>query len=383
MILMTGAVFLVAIAVCIVAAYAMWLITARRAAPVMRPAMMVPRVLIVVPVFDEAPLIVAKLENLAVLIDAHELCRVVIADGGSTDGTIPLIREWIAARPRFALRETQLRNKTAQLNDAMLLSEGEPWVLVTDADALLAADTLPRLLAVAADPTIGVVGARVRPTAAHALESLHWRATDWLREREFERGSAAIVAAPCYLLRRELLVDLPTDVIADDVHVACRAMRTGLRVGHSDVVVQELRSPRAIVALLRHKYRKADAYLREIARFLPALSRMPQPMRAIFLWRAALLTVVPLCGIGGGIASAVVLTGTYPLALAVSAVAFALTFPFAPARAIARGIALAAVLAAVSALALLTYPFSRQAASFPKIVQPWEYRMPDEAPSIE
>jgi hypothetical protein len=44
----------------------------------------------------------------------------------------------------------------------------------------------------------------------------------------------------------------------------------------------------------------------------------------------------------------------------------------------ARGAALAAVLAAVSAAALIAYPFSRQSASFPKILQPSEYPLPDE-----
>ncbi|HEX9986218.1 MAG TPA: glycosyltransferase family 2 protein, partial [Thermoanaerobaculia bacterium] len=191
------------------------------------------------------------------------------------------------------------------------------------------------------------------PTSAHALEALHWRATDWLRAREADRGSAAIVAAPCYLARRELLAAMPSDTVADDVHVACRAMLAGQRVGHADATVLELRSPRSLGALLRHKYRKADAYLREIVRFLPSAPRIASPMRAIFLWRAALLTLVPLLGTLAGIAF--ILDGAFE-----AGVAIALLLALKPMR-------LAAVLAAVSAVALLTYPFSRQAASFPKI----------------
>jgi cellulose synthase/poly-beta-1,6-N-acetylglucosamine synthase-like glycosyltransferase len=254
----------------------------------------------------------------------------------------------------FELLSTTHRNKTAQLTAALHAYPEAPWILVTDADALLPADTLERLLdVVAADPRIGVVGARVRPTSAHALEALHWKATDWLRERESDRGSAAIVAAPCYLARREFLASMPIDTVADDVHVACRAMVAGQRVGHADATVLELRSPRSLGALLRHKYRKADAYLREIVRFLPSAPRIASPMRAVFLWRAALLTVVPLLGTLAGVAF--ILAGALE-----AAVAIALLLALKPMR-------LAAVLAAVSAVALLTYPFSRQAASFPKI----------------
>jgi hypothetical protein len=366
------AIGLLAASVAIVAAYAAWLMTSRhRVVERVTPAERSP-VLIVVAVYDEAPLIERKLANLVALTWPWR--RIVIVDGGSTDGTLGTIRRWIASHPDFALLETQRRSKTAQLSDALAAYRDESWVLVTDADALLEPDTLERLFdVVASDESVSVVGTRVRPTSAHALESLHWRATDWLRAREYDRGSAAIVAAPCYLARREHLA-LPHDAIADDVHVACSAMLAGRRVGQSDATVLELRSPRSLHGLLRHKYRKGDAYLREIMRFLPLAGRMPAPMRTIFLWRAALLTIVPLLSAVGGIAlaTAVVLQWGVQGMLLLLAPALLLDIPPA------RGAALAAVLAAVSAAALFSYPFSRQAASFPKILQPSEYPLSDE-----
>lgn len=311
--------------------------------------------MIVLPVFDEAALIERKLENLANL--TYPNVQIVIVDGGSTDGTLGRATRWIAGRENIALLETHHRNKTAQLNAALDAYPGAEWILVTDADAVLASDAIERLLEVAhADPQVGIVGASVRPDAAHALESLHWRATDWLRDHEYDRGTAGIVAGPCYLARREFLAALPADAVADDVHVACRAMAAGRRVGHAATLVLELRSPRTLTALLRHKYRKADAYLREIMRF--AGQRMP----AVFLWRAALLTIVPLLATLGGLALA-------PIAAAI------LALLYVTARPLARGVALAIVLAAVSAAAVIMLPFSRQDASFPKI-----YQLPDEAP---
>jgi cellulose synthase/poly-beta-1,6-N-acetylglucosamine synthase-like glycosyltransferase len=346
----------------IVAAYALWLMRGHpsRGTTGTRPA----DVLIVVPMFDEAPLIERKLANLASLKIPR---RVVVVDGGSTDGSIDIVRDWIAGRGNFSLLETAHRNKTAQLNDALRLNPAEEWILVTDADALLEPETLEQMLdVVAADARMGVVGSHVRPAAAHELESLHWRATGWLRARESGRGSAGIVAAPCYLAHRDVLAHMPEDTLADDVHVTCRAMLAGRRVGHApDAIVVELRSPRTLPALLRHKYRKADAYLREIIRFLPDVRRIPRPMRTIFLWRAALLTIVPLLGIVGGLA-AIVLLSTSIIGVAMIAM-FLLILPAA------RACALAALLAAVSAAALLMHPFSRQQASFPKILRPSEY----------
>ena len=302
-------------------------------------------VTVVVPVFDEASLVSRKVADIRSL--TYPRCRVLFVDGGSTDGTPELIPgEW--------LLRTHLRDKTAQLSAALRVSDSE-WVLVTDADAALPSDAIERLLD-CTDESIGVVGARVLPRDAHAIESLHWQLSDRLRELESSRGSAGIVTAPCYLVRRSLIADLPSDTIADDVHVACRAMASGLRVVRAPLDVLELRSPRTLRDLLRHKSRKADAYLREVFRFLPAAARMTGPMRAIFLWRAALLTIVPLLWT---VAAGLALIAAPLLALLATAVVFIVP----PARAAA----LALLLAAVSSAALLTYPFSRQAASFPKI----------------
>ena len=74
----------------IVAAYAWWLMRGR---PSHGDAGSRPDdVLIVVPMFDEAPLIERKLDNLAALTIPR---RVVIVDGGSTDGSIDIVRDWI------------------------------------------------------------------------------------------------------------------------------------------------------------------------------------------------------------------------------------------------------------------------------------------------
>lgn len=346
----------------IVIAYAWWLMRGRPSQGVARSRP--DDVLIVVPMFDEAPLIERKLANLAALTVPR---RVVIVDGGSTDGSISIVRDWISGREAFTLLETSHRNKTAQLNDALRLNPSEEWILVTDADALLEVETLERMLDVAAaDARVAVVGSHVRPSAAHALESLHWSATDWLRARESDRGSAGIVAAPCYLAHRDVLAHMPDDTLADDVHVTCRAMLAGRRIGHAgDAAVVELRSPRTLRALVRHKYRKADAYLREIVRFVPEARRIPRPMRTIFLWRAALLTLVPLLGVAGGIAAVV----TSIQSIVAAAIVATLLFVIRP----LRGFALAALLVAVSAAALVMHPFSRQQASFPKILRASEY----------
>lgn len=342
-----------------------------------------PAVLIVVPVLNEASLIERKLANLAGLSYPPSLRRIVIVDGGSSDGTSAAVERAIAGGAVCELVDTSLRSKTAQINEALRRHPTADWILVTDADAMLAPGTLTTLVSMAADSAVGVVGTRVRPAAAHALESLHWRVTDWLRQRECDRGSAALVAGPCYLTRRAFIAGLPLDAIAEDVHVPVRAMLAGARVAHADVTVLELRSPRTFRDLLRHKRRKGDAYLREIVRFLPAAGRLPRPMREIFLWRAALLTIVPLmAALGAGAAIIGAAVHGVPVARSpewlAAATAVAAVLRLAPVRGAARVAALAAALTGISAFVLITYPFSRQSPCLPKIGQACDYGLADE-----
>lgn len=230
----------------------------------------------------------------------------------------------------FTVIHTTLRDKTAQIAAALSACADTEWVLVTDVDARTDADIIEQLLDVAAlEPSTGVIGTPVQPHNAHPLERLHWRFADWLREHEFRCGSASIVAGPCYLARRELVAGMPPDTVADHVHVACRAMAAGLRVGFR---------------------------------------------RRVFLWRAALMIGAPVAA--AAVCAAIVTafnTGLFAAPqIIVPLLAALLALASSRGRYAAQFAALATILVCASVAALVTYPFSRQTASFPKVLDPAE-----------
>jgi cellulose synthase/poly-beta-1,6-N-acetylglucosamine synthase-like glycosyltransferase len=324
---------------------------------------------VLLPVYEEAALIAEKLGDLAALEYPDGLLRFLVLDGGSRDRTVESIVTFSARDARFNLVRTGLANKVAQLNAGLRRSR-TGWVLVTDADARLEPDTLLRLMCAAlGDRSLGVVGPPVMPVDAHPVERLHWTLSNWLRHREDRCGSASMVAGPCYLFRREVLDAFPEDVVADDVHVACRAAMAGLRTAIAGPVVEEVRTPRTVISLVVHKVRKTDAYLREVFRFLPAAHRMSRPMRAVFLWRAAVLTIAPMLAV---VAGALICLGTNAGIIATVLIVAVLAAGGGPGW-LSRGAAvslLPAVLAVTSFVALLAQPFSRQTASYPKVAQP-------------
>jgi cellulose synthase/poly-beta-1,6-N-acetylglucosamine synthase-like glycosyltransferase len=335
------------------------------------------RVGILVPVRDEAAWIRDKLHNLAKLVEPSGGLEFWIVDGGSRDGTAEEVETFCTRDARFRLLRDVPGGKIAQLDAALSCCDTD-WVLVTDADASMPAHSVIELLANARSADdIGAVGVPVRPHAAHLLERMHWSELNASRAAEARVGSAALVTGPCYLFRRELLPrGFPSGVVADDVHVALTAAAARMRVGFAEnVLVTELRSPATIVELFHHKVRKADAYLREVVRFLPLLASFPARARTIFLWRAAQMTLFPAVALAMIVSAAALVAAagapTVRTMVVLGAVLFAADSLSAQARGrdprLAPAAGLAVMLALVLATVLLTMPFARRTAHYPKV----------------
>ena len=333
------------------------------------PARELPPVDVIVAVLNEAHLIDAKLAELDAIDYPADRLRLVVVDGGSSDGTREAIAAHAAADDRWLPVMTTVASKTAQLNEAMRRTQA-PWILVTDTDARVPADTLKRMLEAAArDPRVGVVGTTIVPDRPHPLDGWHWRVSNWIRRFEHRaQGTSGLVGGPCYLFRRALVDHFPADVVADDVHAVCRAATRGARTAIVDSKVKELRVAASLLPWYGHKVRRTLAYLREVFRFAPSLFHMPAPMRAVLLWRALALTLVPAAAIAAG--WVVATTGGTPWFAggAVLLLAGAL-----PGSGRLRGLqqtltatALPLWIFLITLTALVLYPFVRQSASYPR-----------------
>jgi cellulose synthase/poly-beta-1,6-N-acetylglucosamine synthase-like glycosyltransferase len=277
------------------AAYVLWLARARPgAAPRDDADTECPPLDVIVAVFNERRLLPGKLENLSRLVYPGGRLRFIIVDGASTDGTRELALAWARRDARFQVLATAGPGKAVQLNLGLGHAQA-PWIVVTDVDARMRADTLWRLMvAVAREPALGLVGSPVMPVNVHPAEQMYWRLLNWLRLHEWRRGSASMVMAPCYAFRRSLIDRLPENVVSDDVHVAWRIGSLGYAIGLAGPVVHEVRGPATARGLFRQKCRRGAAILREVLRFVPGAGGMTPSLRAAFLARTACFIVGPL-----------------------------------------------------------------------------------------
>lgn len=275
-----------------------------------------PSIDVIVPVYNEAATIRAKLSDLAELDYPRACLRVIVVDGQSDDGTAELVERW--NRPdefRVEVLRSEAVGKPAQVTAGLERIRTE-WVLVTDADARLPHGVLKSMVELAqADERVGLVGTPIHPMGDNPFDRAHWTMANWLRRLERKWGTAGLVVGPCYLARRELLAALGWGTVVDDVYVSCRALLGGYRIELTSLPVRELRAPVGGRELLRHKLRKAMGYLRETARALPHAEARNFATSIMVLWRAGLLVGLPLA-LWGGVAVAVARFGWSDTAVA-------------------------------------------------------------------
>ena len=246
-----------------------------------------PRLSIVVPTYNEIEQISQKLANLRALDYPRELLEVVFVDGGSNDGTVEWLEEELVEEFGCRVERSPLGGKIQQLNHVLPSLRGE-IVVNTDADALLETDAARWLAAeFASQPEVWLVGAYCRPTdTAYRIDRYYWDAQNKARFMEARAATASIVVAPCYAFRRELLDQFPDDVVADDIYIAFVCHLAGKGTIYSRYArAVELRNPHNLSEFLPHKFRKANAFLRECLRFLYRLPEMSGYCRMMLVTR--------------------------------------------------------------------------------------------------
>jgi len=249
---------------------------------------------VLVPCYNEEKFIREKVENLRTLKYDPEKLEVVFLDGSSTDATVQVIEEGIKDLPNFRVIQTGTRGKTKQLNFFLPQAEGE-IIVNTDVDGRLEDEALLEIVReFASDENVAVVGGYVMPAQCSPLEREYWKLQNHARVLEATACSASIVVGVCYAFRNGLIRKFPEDVVADDIYVAFEAASRGKRVVYSPAVkVYELRSAQTMGEFLRHKFRKSNAYMVELLRFLPKVFKMPRKWLFIYLNKVLQLLLIP------------------------------------------------------------------------------------------
>jgi cellulose synthase/poly-beta-1,6-N-acetylglucosamine synthase-like glycosyltransferase len=193
-----------------------------------------PAVTVVIPCYNEAGHVAAKIANLRAADYPPEKIEVVVVSDGSGDRTVDVAR---AAADVRVVSWLGRRGKAAALNAGLRAARGDVIVL-TDANARVEAGALRALVTPFADRTVGAVCGEQVIGAGAAGERFYWRYEAFLKRREAALGSVVGADGSLYAVRRELFRPLPEDrLIMDDFFVSLAVVAAGRRLAYSPTAV--------------------------------------------------------------------------------------------------------------------------------------------------
>jgi cellulose synthase/poly-beta-1,6-N-acetylglucosamine synthase-like glycosyltransferase len=200
-----------------------------------------PAITLVMPAYNEAAFIAAKLRNLAALDYPRDRLMVILACDGCTDGTAAIalatLREPDCAGLRAEVRDlAPNRGKLGVLNEAIgALPPG--IVALSDISAMLPPDALRRAAAHFADARLGAVGGTyVLERAGSAGEAKYWQYQVAVKRGEAALGAPLGLHGAFWAFRREAWHPLPPDTINDDFLWPAGMAEQGWRIAYDETI---------------------------------------------------------------------------------------------------------------------------------------------------
>jgi cellulose synthase/poly-beta-1,6-N-acetylglucosamine synthase-like glycosyltransferase len=230
-----------------------------------------PAVSVLVPAYNEGPLLERALTSL-MLLDYPEY-EVLVIDDGSRDDTLRLAAEWEGQRGTGEFRVITKSNggKASALNAGIAHSK-HPLVFCMDADSYLEPQTLRRAARHFADPAVGAVAGNVKVENRNSLIT-RLQALEYIEGLNMPRRAQGFVAAvnivpgPVGMFRREALEEVggyDADTFAEDADLTLKMMEAGWRVLYEDAAIAWSEAPERWIDLVQQRYRWTRGILQAI-----------------------------------------------------------------------------------------------------------------------
>ncbi len=191
-----------------------------------------PEVTLLIAAYNEEDCIAGKMCNCRALQYPADKIHFVWVTDGSTDSTPDRLREY---PENTVLHEDQRRGKSAALNRAMQYVS-TPYVVMTDANTILNAECIYRIIRKFDDPEVGCVCGEKRVLSedgsAAGTEGIYWKYECALKKLDDRLYSTMGAVGELIAIRRPLWEDIEPDVLVDDMILSMGIVRKGYRIAY-------------------------------------------------------------------------------------------------------------------------------------------------------
>jgi len=185
-----------------------------------------PPVTLLIAAYNEADVLAEKLENSLGQDYPTDHLRVVVVADGSTDATRAISESYVSRRV-VTYFQPERQGKVAAVNRVMPFLT-DPIVVFTDANSMLAPDSLRMLVRHFADPAVAAVAGEKQVQGGG--EGLYWRYESFLKRSDSAVSSVMGAAGELFALRRTLFSPPEADSIIEDFVLSMRLVQAGWRV---------------------------------------------------------------------------------------------------------------------------------------------------------
>jgi len=222
-----------------------------------------PRVAVLIPSYNEEKVIVRTIRS--VLNSDYANLRVIVIDDGSKDDTAEVARQAYAAEiaaGRVTVLEKANGGKAAALNYA-LEHVDEPYYVGIDADTVIAADAISKLIPHFEDAGIGAVAGNAKVGNRVNLWT-RWQALEYITSQNFERRALDLfhvvtvvpgaIGAWCTAAVKKA-GGYPVNTVAEDADLTMSLLEQGLKVVYEDRSLAFTEAPIDAKGLMRQRFR--------------------------------------------------------------------------------------------------------------------------------
>jgi cellulose synthase/poly-beta-1,6-N-acetylglucosamine synthase-like glycosyltransferase/peptidoglycan/xylan/chitin deacetylase (PgdA/CDA1 family)/spore germination protein YaaH len=240
-----------------------------------------PRVAVLVPAYNEETVIVRTIRS--VLNSDYKNLHVIVIDDGSSDRTYDVAREAYAAEiaaGRVQVMTKANGGKAAALNFALDHLTEEIYVGI-DADTVIAADAISKLIPHFEDPRIGAMAGNAKVGNRVNLWT-RWQALEYITSQNFERRAldlfhvVTVVPGAIGAWRTgpvKTAGGYPLNTVAEDADLTMNLLEQGLRVDYEDRSLAFTEAPIDAKGLMRQRFRWSFGTLQAVWKHRAAFIR--------------------------------------------------------------------------------------------------------------
>jgi len=219
-----------------------------------------PKVSVIVPAYNEEVNAVRTVDYL--LNSTYPNIEVIFVDDGSKDSTFEKVNSAFKDNSRVRVLTKPNGGKAAALNFGIEQASGEILVCI-DADTILPADAITKMIPYFADEKVGAVAGNVR--VGNTLNMLtNWQSIEYTTSQNFDRRAYdsvnAILVVPGAIgaFRKSAMQDIDgftTDTLAEDCDLTLRMLRAGYIIRTCNEALALTEAPETLNSFLKQRAR--------------------------------------------------------------------------------------------------------------------------------